>query len=142
MCLLRCAKCKEYKKTSYFSRKNNKLGYSVVCKDCHNKYVREVWYPKNKAKQKASSKKWKEKNNVYILSKRYNVSEEEIADLLSSSDKGCQICGKKGKLHVDHCHKTGKLRGLLCMECNMSLGRVGDDIRGIMRFVNYLKNSD
>ena len=41
---------------------------------------------------------------------------------------------------MDHCHKTEKFRGWLCKNCNMAIGKLGDDLDGVMNAVNYLKN--
>jgi hypothetical protein len=60
----------------------------------------------------------------------------------------CAICGKEGdgrwkKLCVDHCHSTGKVRELLCRNCNMVLGQVGDNRDLLMEMVSYLdRHSD
>ena len=110
-----------------FSLKNgSKRGYSSKCKDCHNQYVREKWYPANAEKQKRSASEWKKKNPAKVLSVRYNVDIEVVEDILEKSDGKCQICGQKKALHLDHCHSTGKVRGLLCLGCNTLLGRLGD----------------
>jgi hypothetical protein len=43
---------------------------------------------------------------------------------------------------VDHDHETGAIRGLLCKHCNSSLGKLGDNLEGLMRAVDYLKNAE
>ena len=54
----------------------------------------------------------------------------------------CQCCGRTDKmLFCDHDHKTGKFRGWLCQTCNTALSRLGDDLTGVMKMVNYLKLS-
>tara|TARA_R100000781_G_scaffold28413_1_gene21017 strand:- start:427 stop:804 length:378 start_codon:yes stop_codon:yes gene_type:complete len=53
----------------------------------------------------------------------------------------CQCCGrpaKNNKLSLDHDHSTGEFRGWLCQPCNKSLGRIGDNLEGVLKFVNYL----
>ena len=51
----------------------------------------------------------------------------------------CNICSKpEDTLCVDHCHKTGKIRGLLCFDCNTGLGKLGDDVQSIQRAIDYL----
>jgi len=53
----------------------------------------------------------------------------------------CQCCGKITESFVmDHCHKTETFRGWLCKNCNMAIGKLGDDLDGVMNAVNYLKN--
>lgn len=56
----------------------------------------------------------------------------------------CELCGlppKKRRLHLDHDHKTGAFRGWLCATCNTSLGKFGDDIRGLQHAVHYLRRN-
>jgi hypothetical protein len=58
------------------------------------------------------------------LRRRYGISSEEYETLLDAQDGVCAICKsppKKNRLHVDHCHETGLVRGLLCAHCNSSL---------------------
>lgn len=62
---------------------------------------------------------------------------------LEEQNRSCKICQKSveevGKrLVVDHCHTTGKVRGLLCSVCNLTIGRLGDDYKGIMIAAQYL----
>lgn len=57
----------------------------------------------------------------------------------------CAVCSKpqpgKRRLAVDHCHRTGVVRGLLCTGCNSAIGRLGDSVTGLLRAVRYLKAS-
>lgn len=61
--------------------------------------------------------------------KRYNISVEEYEQLLCSQNQRCAICGNelsKHNVRVDHSHKTGRLRGLLCVSCNTGIGLLKD----------------
>lgn len=54
----------------------------------------------------------------------------------------CELCDRvleKGKVHLDHCHATGKFRGWLCNRCNLALGHLGDSIAGLERAIAYLR---
>lgn len=71
-------------------------------------------------------------------------------DLLYFQDNKCAICknletrthnGKVRNLSVDHCHKTGKVRGLLCCRCNITIGRFEDDEDLLEKASEYLKKS-
>lgn len=79
------------------------------------------------------------------LSSTYNISYEEYEQMRSSQDYRCAICQKpesetgKGKLDIDHCHKTGKIRGLLCRSCNTALGKFGEKIENFMRAIDYIQ---
>lgn len=80
------------------------------------------------------------------LMRKYGIT-QEVYDEMFAKQKGlCAIClggptdiGKKNdRLSVDHDHKTGKVRGLLCNDCNVSLGKFKDDISILKRAIKYL----
>lgn len=54
------------------------------------------------------------------------ISDEALKNILEEVTE-CTICGVKENLVVDHCHKTNKIRGLLCNHCNRGLGHFKDD---------------
>lgn len=54
----------------------------------------------------------------------------------------CDLCGEVGPLHVDHCHKTGAVRGVLCHLCNTGLGSFRDSPTLLARAINYLAGLD
>ena len=71
----------------------------------------------------------------------YGLTQETYDDLVS---KGCQLCGAPtaAKFHLDHCHTTGKFRGLLCSKCNNGLGMFGDSLDGLYKAIEYLKEAE
>jgi hypothetical protein len=76
--------------------------------------------------------------------RKYSVSPVEADDLLERLSGSCDNCGHDGTheiLCIDHCHTTGKIRGVLCRGCNRSLGMLGDDIPSIERLLAYLRAS-
>lgn len=77
--------------------------------------------------------------------KKLSVTYEEYEELLAKQAGLCAICdggpnGKDPVLHIDHDHRTGVLRGLLCHSCNTSLGHFRDDPKVLQRAINYLRN--
>jgi hypothetical protein len=56
----------------------------------------------------------------------------------------CECCHKKPKrtMHLDHCHATGAFRGWLCVNCNTAIGKLGDNLAGVLRAVEYLRKND
>jgi hypothetical protein len=81
------------------------------------------------------------------LCKRYNISSEQYNFMLELQNGTCSICGKTDirngqsiHLSIDHCHKTGKIRALLCGRCNMVLGLVNDDVSVLNNMIKYCKH--
>ena len=71
--------------------------------------------------------------------KKYGISEEDYEYFLESQGKTCAICKEGGKpLVIDHNHITGKVRGLLCRDCNIGLGFFKDSIYSLEWAVSYL----
>jgi len=77
----------------------------------------------------------------------YGISQEDYERMLAEQGGVCAICGGDGKegrfgmLHVDHCHKTGKVRGILCDSCNLALGKFRDDPKVLRRAAEYVERS-
>lgn len=71
-----------------------------------------------------------------------NTAFRELTDIQGGL---CAVCGKSCEvnavLSVDHCHTTGKIRGLLCNKCNTGIGLLGDNIEGVQAALDYLKAS-
>ncbi len=78
----------------------------------------------------------------YRLKKNYNLDYNDYEKMVNSQKGLCALCGKENnvgkKLFVDHCHKTKRVRGLLCFNCNTTLGKVNDSIDLLKRMINYL----
>ena len=71
------------------------------------------------------------------LAKRYDCTPEQYAERMATSDC-CEVCGTTEDLVYDHCHDSMDFRGVLCRQCNASIGGLGDTLEGLMRAVNYL----
>jgi len=79
------------------------------------------------------------------LSHKYSITLSEYNDLLSKQEYKCKICltdnpGGKGAFVVDHCHKSGVIRGLLCNHCNTGIGKLHDDAKLLLRAANYVQS--
>lgn len=84
----------------------------------------------------AANKEWR---RAYRLAKRYGLTVEEWTSLYQRQNGLCPICNEV--LHdvvVDHCHTTGKVRGLLCRRCNAGLGNFDDCANTMLRAYQYL----
>lgn len=110
----------------------------------------KTFLPKN-AQQKfcsanCRSRIWSRDNR---LEKLYKIGTEEYKIILKAQNNKCAICGKEPtrknkdgglyRLHIDHNHLNGKVRGLLCSNCNTALGLLGEDIKILKKAIDYLK---
>lgn len=85
-----------------------------------------------------------EHNRRYNLKRCYGITPEEYDKMLREQGGTCAICRgteSVGRLAVDHCHSTGKVRGLLCTNCNQAIGKLKDDAQLLRNAINYLEVS-
>lgn len=92
------------------------------------------------------TKSWKEKSLTTRAVKSYNlrkygISVDEYEDMVESRDSCCDVCGGEENLHVDHCHTSGDIRGLLCRNCNTGLGLFKDSEKSLYKAIEYLKKA-
>lgn len=78
------------------------------------------------------------------LQKEYGINYQKYLEMLDSQNGKCAICGTsdtggRKAFHVDHCHNTKKVRGLLCGNCNSGIGNLRDDINLLQRAISYLQ---
>lgn len=106
----------------------------------------------NKDNRKISKKIWRDKNPDKVKNSKikrvYGITIEKYNEMLVEQNGLCKICKKpeitklKNKINglaIDHCHKTGKIRSLLCLKCNSALGKFNDSIDLLQEAINYLK---
>ncbi len=122
-----CGKCKKVKDLSeYHADKSTVSGLTSWCITCKKEYTKDN----------------KENIKITRASKIYNISKKEASDLLSLSN--CEICNKEiegHSKHIDHCHESGLVRGILCRECNLGLGHFKDDILNLGNAIAYLSKN-
>jgi hypothetical protein len=88
-------------------------------------------------------KDYRLRNRDKSLYGRYGLTREEWFALFALQDECCAICksphgGPKGFFHTDHCHKTNKVRGILCHRCNLMLGLAKDSVQTLLSAIEYL----
>lgn len=115
-----------------------------ACPKCFTiKPLSEFSYDSTHRKNRQSYCKQCSQSNHY--EQKYDITLEEFNSRLSQQNDCCSICGahysnsRSGKLAVDHCHKTGKVRELLCISCNGGLGLFKDDPDVLRRAAQYLE---
>jgi hypothetical protein len=128
-----------------------------LCQQCYNKQSlkRRSLDPEFRKKAADRTRKWALDNpeRVYILDankhlqKRYGITLNDYYKMLDDQKGLCAICKKPetvitkkrvSRLSVDHCHATGKIRGLLCTKCNKVLGAFNDSIELFQSAIKYL----
>lgn len=134
--LKRCPKCAESKPPLEFHvGSRNHDGLSLWCKACAT------------AKQvvRRQGPGYREYQREWWLAHKYGITLKDYDRMLENQEGGCAICLRNpddvGLLCVDHCHESGKVRGLLCAPCNRCLGHVGDDLVVLRRAVAYLERT-
>ncbi len=140
-----CNRCKETKSHDQFHvrRRRGRVELQGLCKVCHRKDMYD-WKKKNPVKVMAINKRQFYKNKARRLKRTYGISIDQFLKMLARQRFKCAICstknpGKDKRFSVDHCHQTGRIRGLLCNRCNVALGAVGDSIPTLKSAINYLE---
>lgn len=150
-----CKSCKktydrEYVLKNYNKKKLQCLEYNKTHKEEKKRY--DIDYRKNnsekranwKLERKVSGKSYLEARKSFIK-RKYKITLEEYEELLSKQNNKCLICGnessrhKNSILYIDHCHTSGKIRGLLCHHCNCGLGNFMDNTFLLEKAIEYLK---
>lgn len=104
----------------------------AYCSPCRREYERSRPRVRDFSERRRATLKYK-----------YNITPEEYARLRAKQADSCAICGRheselRVSLNLDHCHSTGRFRGLLCGNCNRALGLFGDNPQLLQRAVKYL----
>lgn len=141
----KCSSCCENKEASeFYKRTLSPDGLAYICKICDNTLHKE-YFVKNADKVRAQRKDFRlrNKSRLSIAKNRAKCSPEEFTRLFSVQEGKCAICGThqsemRRRIAVDHCHKTNRIRGLLCDNCNRCLGLLKDSKEFLMLAFNYL----
>ena len=159
MCtLLLCSKCEEKKPDIEFSiNKANRFrgGKSYACLICERQHRKDYLEKNPHIRDKMNARKrvtystpeFKRRQRRRYYEKRYGITPEIYDEMLKQQDGGCAICGRdkahrtQKYLHVDHNHKTGKVRGLLCVRCNTVIGNSRDSIMILKNAIKYLDST-
>lgn len=125
-----CGRCRRNLPKQNFAKNSAKKdGLQERCRDCRSAHYKDTEY----------STRSKESR----LLRKYNLSLTELEQLELSQGGCCAICGNSAVgLAVDHDHKTGKVRGLLCRFCNTGLGLFLDNPKYLKSAVSYLEASN
>jgi hypothetical protein len=126
-----CRDCQVEKAESEFPKaKRNKDGLHAYCRKCNN--ARAVKSPG-----------YKEGVRKAHLKRTYKITPEQYEQMFEAQEGLCAICRQpeseyRKHLSIDHNHATGKVRGLLCHDCNLGLGKFKDDTNRLKMAIMYL----
>jgi hypothetical protein len=130
MALKTCRTCEEEKDTSLFDKNpTGTFGVRGTCKACRGSH--------------------KERKRMHNIKSKYGITLEDFMEMYTDQDGCCAICNREVEVfatqdklmqiaNIDHCHTTGKVRGLLCNHCNTGLGKFMDDPDLLIQAANYL----
>lgn len=149
-----CTKCLTLKFVFDFHKsKQTKDGFTHWCKDCKSKSTK-AYALANKKQVESKQKEWRNNNPRNVksinLKRRYGITIDQYESMLEKQNSCCAICKSisPNRLDidyflVDHDHKTGKIRGLLCDPCNKGLANFKDSQINLTRAIEYIcKNGD
>lgn len=131
---------------------NSGFGHKY-CPECKPIAKREENDRKNAARRLATAKDPERRravNRHYAIA-RYGMTVEDHDAMLAAQDGVCAICGNPpdpdgvraaSRLHIDHDHATGRVRGLLCNLCNVGIGKFRDDVDLLAGAMAYLLLAD
>jgi len=147
-------------RAAYYAKNRERIAkrsaaYSVAHKEeiaayyASHKEEKTAYYAKNRKEIRARHKIYDAKNKekiraqqaTYSLIRNYGLTLEEKQAMIETQEGKCRICKEEKPLHVDHCHNTGKIRGLLCGICNRALGGFKDSEELLISAIGYLRSA-
>lgn len=115
----RCPQCKEVKLHSEWERNATASdGYASYRKQCRAARLQQSYFKR-----------------------KYGITMAQRDEMIASQMGICVICLSAPAAHVDHCHETGRVRGVLCFNCNSAIGKLGDDPDTLRRAIAYLEGN-
>lgn len=143
----KCSRCgikKALNNDNFYRDVLRTSGWHPWCIKCVNKYNNAAnSSPEKKAKNRRRANQWYEKNREHAANtgyfKRYGLTIKDVRRMKRRQKNLCAICKKFRRLCVDHCHKTGKTRELLCRGCNGFLGMLENNPSLLKSFERYIR---
>ena len=124
-----CRACQTEQPVESFGRNRSAGdGLTAYCKPCHN------------AKGKETVARLYGSTREYHLRRRYGITSADVEAMIEAQGGTCAVCPGKPE-HVDHDHKTGRVRGILCFNCNQALGNVRHDRTVLRGLISYLSET-
>ena len=137
----KCRKCGEVKVITEFPLdRGTPDKHTNQCRECDRAYHRERYRAVGR-----STKRDPKREQEYHRERTYGISAEQYKRMLEDANHLCEICGRdpvevsKRGACIDHCHETGKVRGILCGPCNTGIGNLRDDPAVLRKALEYLE---
>lgn len=152
---VRCRECVAEYSAAHYRRRREAIGKSVrervdvpaghkLCRACSEIKPHSEWH-RNASASDGLSTRCKACRAIQgrqdHLKRNYNLTEAQRDAMVASQMGICVICLKAPAVHVDHCHETGRVRGVLCFNCNSAIGKLGDDPDTTRRAAAYLEGN-
>ncbi|MFD5079189.1 endonuclease VII domain-containing protein [Streptomyces sp. NPDC058371] len=152
---VRCRECVAQYSAAHYRRRREAIGKPVrekvdvpaghkLCRRCGEIKPHQDWH-RNATASDGLSTRCKARRAVQgrqdHLKRQYGITEAERDELIASQGGVCCICLAASAEHVDHCHKTGRVRGVLCFSCNAALGQFKDRPDAIRRAATYVEGN-
>ena len=123
----RCSRCGEVKPLEEFPRhRSSPQGRGYHCKPCHARITR------------ANIKKNHGSGRAFQLKRRYKFDAVQVEWMILQQGGVCAVCRTRKPVHVDHDHVTGRVRGILCFNCNRGIGKFHDDPALLRSAIAYI----
>lgn len=132
-------KCKECNSEQIYAKQ--------LCSACYGKHSMRKYRELHPEEDKKRKREWYQEHKQEFCEVRrksrflrvYNLTLEQLEEMKANQQYRCLICREEYELKVDHNHKTGKIRGLLCDLCNRGLGYFRDNPLLLQEAINYLE---
>ena len=125
-----CPRCGETEPTAFYVHKKNGRRSNAFCAKCHKDNCRERYSSKTMLEKRAAK------------ATNYGITPQQYMELHEKQQGKCAICNKppvtQRGLHIDHCHETNIVRGLLCHGCNVGIGNFLHDVGLMKNAIKYL----
>ena len=126
----KCPDCEESDISKFYQDTKGRRT-NARCKECHKIHCNKNWHSKTPIEKQASR-----------VNAMYGITPDEYREMHEKQQGKCAICNEspstKRLLHVDHCHKTNVVRGLLCSGCNTAIGLMKENVQTFLNAVKYL----
>ena len=138
-----CIKCEISKPLSDFYKRTDTGKYRNDCRSCNDNYSLKLYQTNPKQISNRRKASWK-----HNIKRNYGMTPEDYYEMLKKQEGKCKICSihiddiDKHVFNIDHCHTTGKVRGLLCPQCNSGIGMFRDRLDLLRKAIRYLDDSN